>query len=93
MRDGERIREKERERQRAHRKRSKAAGVQRAQAAEPVVSRPEFELEVTVDHRDKVEFLCRRVSELKVELRGLSRTVLEVSSGLASGSRREFRGG
>lgn len=108
-RDGEGLREKEAERQRRHRKGMKEAialgdgCASEASASVSIareegltsggVSRPELAPEVVVTERDRVAFLARRVAEMASELRGLTRTVQEVSSGLGSGRRPRDRGG
>ena len=56
------------------------------------VSRPQLEPERVVAERDEVSFLARRVAEMASELRGLSRAVQAVSSGLGSGLRARSRG-
>jgi len=61
-------------------------------AAAGQVSRPGLEPESVVAERDRVAFLARRVAKMALELRGLSRTVRKVSSGLGSGRKSVDRG-
>lgn len=56
------------------------------------LSRPQLEPEEVVAERDTVVILTQRVEEMRLKLRGLSRTVQEFWRGLGSGRSRQEGG-